>query len=105
MAANKLSHVPDNIESIRSVRAYSSQTGYDITTDTNGFVAVGSVKNDDARTYVISARCDAKNIALIPWMTLEGNWYLTAVAPASMAVQKSTYLGGVRFLVATLKSV
>ena len=99
MAANKLSHVPDNIESIRVVSASN------VTTDGNGYVALGVVKNNGGKTYVSGARCDANNTALIPWMTTDGNWYLSAVSPAAMTMKKSTNIGGIKYLVITLKSV
>ena len=72
------------------------------TTDTNGYITgFGNVSN--GKRFIVAPKCDAKNVALIPWVTTDGNWYCSAVNPSSLALLKSTSLGDITYLVITLR--
>ena len=48
-----------------------------ISTDTNGYIATSAISQANVG-YIITAWCVSNNSVLIPWLTTDGNWYLTA---------------------------
>ena len=72
------------------------------TTDTNGYVT-GFGNTANGKRFIVSPKCNNKNVALVPWVTMDGNWYCTAVAPSGWTVQKSTNVGDVSYLIVIVR--
>ena len=77
------------------VTTLGDPSGY--TTDADGYVKGGAISQANIG-YIITAWCVSHNTVLIPWLTTDGNWYLTAMNGYVNARRIETNIGVVKVL-------